>query len=636
VTTAITAVFTVALLFVPWGATATHSVGNYRGGLDLPSVAGPTRPGGGAVETGSIALAAARAALASDQGSSITSYRWTNASSEVGSINPGFRSGAVMTWDAADGYVLLFGGYGVPGVQETDTWTYLNGSWTNITSSVTNHPPSTVNAAMAYDPSTRSVILFGGYTSFAYRNYTWSYSDRVWTNLTSTSHPPDIPFLPTLATDASANELVTAFVDIDQVAETWTFQDGVWHNVTPTAPLPVDVGLGAADPIALSADPADGGVLAISDMVNGTGYWGLTFVYRAGSWVNLTAGTPDAPLLDYGIVPFFAAPLEYLPAASAVVYFSGWCTTPSGAVAIGGQTWAFVADRWTNLTRATGLGPAPAVLSSSAAAVDPQDSAVVAFGGASIAGSVTQWNPTWILSAPPTVLASSSPGEVDVGSPVTFHGNSTFGAGPAVPLWSFGDGATSSAQDSDHVYAKSGAYAATLTVTDFVGQDGTAATSVVVNPTPSVTVTVTPSSPILGENVTFVASVSGGTGPFTYSWSFGDGSTASGEVTVHAFEHVAADLNFSLNVSDADGNSARASGPLDVSAAPASPVSTTSPADLTSGVGLVLLVGVVLLAALAAVLGVVALRRGPRNPGSPPAAPPPGAGTPPASPPPGA
>ena len=61
-----------------------------------------------------------------------------------------------------------------------------------------------------------------------------------------------------------------------------------------------------------------------------------------------------------------------------------------------------------------------------------------------------------------------------------------------------------------------------------------------------------------GETVGFEAQASGGTGPYTYEWAFGDGETGSGETTTHAY--AAAGLyTVELTATDADGNEAVAS-----------------------------------------------------------------------------
>jgi len=50
--------------------------------------------------------------------------------------------------------------------------------------------------------------------------------------------------------------------------------------------------------------------------------------------------------------------------------------------------------------------------------------------------------------------------------------------------------------------------------------------------------TSTPASPTIGQNVTFMATSSGGTPPVTFAWTFGDGGTASGNPVTHAYGEV--------------------------------------------------------------------------------------------------
>src|SRR5207245_10388908 len=44
-----------------------------------------------------------------------------------------------------------------------------------------------------------------------------------------------------------------------------------------------------------------------------------------------------------------------------------------------------------------------------------------------------------------------------------------------------------------------------------------------------------PSAPQAGQQVTFTASISGGTMPYMSSWDFGDGTTSTGITTTHTY-----------------------------------------------------------------------------------------------------
>ena len=98
--------------------------------------------------------------------------------------------------------------------------------------------------------------------------------------------------------------------------------------------------------------------------------------------------------------------------------------------------------------------------------------------------------------------------------------------------WDFGDGTTGSGEEITHVYSDPGVYEVQLTVTDSNGASSSVTKSITVaqNKRPSVTsLTISPSTPLVGETVTFNAVV---TDPeddpiVGWEWDFGDGSTAT-------------------------------------------------------------------------------------------------------------
>ena len=69
----------------------------------------------------------------------------------------------------------------------------------------------------------------------------------------------------------------------------------------------------------------------------------------------------------------------------------------------------------------------------------------------------------------------------------------------------------------------------------------------------------TPTNPLVGEQVAFSATASGGTPPYSFSWDFGDGSTGVGESLVHTYS-AENTYTVSLTTSDAASGIANAQG----------------------------------------------------------------------------
>src|ERR1035437_9175905 len=85
----------------------------------------------------------------------------------------------------------MFGGMDSMSSQPLDDlWEWNGTTWAQVTADV--RPPARADAAMAYDPARKSLILFGGtsyYDSSVY-NETWEWSStRGWTQLTPASSP---------------------------------------------------------------------------------------------------------------------------------------------------------------------------------------------------------------------------------------------------------------------------------------------------------------------------------------------------------------------------------------------------------------------------------------------------------------
>ncbi|TMI13991.1 PKD domain-containing protein [Candidatus Bathyarchaeota archaeon] len=153
--------------------------------------------------------------------------------------------------------------------------------------------------------------------------------------------------------------------------------------------------------------------------------------------------------------------------------------------------------------------------------------------------------PTQTATATHTVTVSaglaanftSSPAHPIIGGTVTFTSTVTGGATPYVYSWTFGDGGTSTVANPTHAYATSGNFTVTLRVTDSStpALSATATHFVIVASAVTANFTSSPASPTTGQTVTFTSTVSGGTTPYSYSWTFGDGGTSNVANPTHAY-----------------------------------------------------------------------------------------------------
>ena len=153
------------------------------------------------------------------------------------------------------------------------------------------------------------------------------------------------------------------------------------------------------------------------------------------------------------------------------------------------------------------------------------------------------WFDPHILSTPSSPQLKPSfvyaPTTPTVGQTVTFTATASGGTSPYSYNWSFGDGTTGTGSTTSHAYSSAGSYTATLTVVDrsVPPQSATSQQTVTVkNPTPlSASFTFTPSSPHAGQQINFYGTATGGTSPYSFGWTFGDGSTGTGTTASHTF-----------------------------------------------------------------------------------------------------
>jgi len=182
----------------------------------------------------------------------------------------------------------------------------------------------------------------------------------------------------------------------------------------------------------------------------------------------------------------------------------------------------------------------------------------------------------------PTLTASFtySPTSSQAGQQIAFSASARGGTAPYSFSWSFGDGSIGTGSTISHAYSSAGTFTVILTVKDSsTPQQSAASQQSVTTISPPTTLTASftynPSSPQVGQQVTFAASASGGTEPYAFAWSFGDGSTTTGSTLTHMYSS-AGTFNVVLTVNDSGS-------PQQTANSQQTLIVTNSPPPLTTG-----------------------------------------------------
>lgn len=137
----------------------------------------------------------------------------------------------------------------------------------------------------------------------------------------------------------------------------------------------------------------------------------------------------------------------------------------------------------------------------------------------------------WV-GGPPQIQDVRRPRQVSVGQPFQLEAD-VAGSGPFTQVWTLGDGRRLNVNDPTIVYPRVGVYQVQVAVSNPL-QTAVHTEQINVVPHPAAQFTADDWTPRVGQPVSFL-SESGGQGPLTYRWEFGDGTQAVAPAPTHQY-----------------------------------------------------------------------------------------------------
>ncbi len=555
-----------------------------------------------------------------------------------------------MTFDAAAGYLLLFGTNG-------QTWKFTNGTWTMLTP--VGRMPSTPGV-LFYVGSMRGAILWNGET--------WEFQGGNWSRLGPTVSPP-ASFSTTYGYDSAAGYAAFFGPGGPPDNSTWEYANGTWSNATSM--------LGAAPPgetyAAMAYDSTDG-YFVLLDELSYRGNANQTWLLRDPLTVNVTGSSPVRDVgqtvnftitATGGVRPYSLNVTSAPPGCPVPPRFSNTtvvtCRLNQSGTFEFGVNLTDTLGSYATVAASLVVNPAPSVsvfatpnpttvgipvrLDGVVTGGTPPMNVMWRIGG--VTNTNASWSPTFMGSGTyPAVFtavdavgdtisanvsvrvnpglivrATESQNVTDVGLRVAWNATAYGGTGPLTYAWEFGDGNSSAVPNPAHTFSRAGVYSPRLWVNDSVGAGTQASLSLLVNPALEANASASATRTTSGSRVTFSAVAAGGTAPYSYLWNFGNGDIALGATTTQAFM-TSGVHTVSVTIYDSVGGSVVREVVVDVVAGPPpSPLPTGGSAGMSGySLGIVVGIGIIGLGvgAGAAVLGVSRRARSGVGPASEP------------------
>ncbi len=269
----------------------------------------------------------------------------------------------------------------------------------------TRTPPACQDGAMAYDPATHRIVLFGGIgTSDNILGNTWTWNGADWTE----ASPPKSPsprFGAAMAYDATTRQMVLfggeetlgGLGHGGELNDTWTWNGTTWSELHP-AKSP-----GGRAYASMAYDAASGHlVLFGGEDPDAYSFFGDTWTWNGTTWTEASASTP-------GLAPSAGSSLAVDSATNQLVLFGGENQTDPLGLA---RTWLWTTTGWAKLSPATH----PTARAFAAMGDDEASSQLLLFGGGygadNLADTWSWTGRTWVKLAPSSVPPGRQAGTI--------------------------------------------------------------------------------------------------------------------------------------------------------------------------------------------------------------------------------
>jgi len=311
----------------------------------------------------SVFFVVAGLALAAAQTAPVQVSTWKRLSPGT---SPEARVYPAMAFDPVSNKVILFGGLGVNG-DLNDTWAFDGTNWTLIETAVA--PPARNGATMAFDRGTRKLVMFGGFDVDQYLQDTWVWdgATATWTEAQMQVPPPKATGAMLFTDPVSGKAMMFGGYNsantIPVYSTTWRWTGSSWLKLHPaTVPYPKAWGIASLDPLRRNVVVTGG----TGDTIRSDNTW----TWDGNDWTLLSPTTQ--------IPAYLGAGATFDPAAQSVVVF--------GANA---DTWSWTGNDWVQLTP----NQSPLARAAIGMAYDFASHQAIIFGGELSTGPLA--NGTW-------------------------------------------------------------------------------------------------------------------------------------------------------------------------------------------------------------------------------------------------